>query len=168
MAFAMSTSPGADQFLVEASGMKRWQDIFMFPRISYWSPEANDVIGTLVYRIDFPNETESVHLRAISDCWDFSREPGGIGRGVLSLEVAPDGEAWTMMIDNITPRRWGAGWRFDEDLREAFQGGKSVWIRMRFLTEGSPVTNGYNVAQFARTKPGEHDNVFEVRSTFRE
>jgi hypothetical protein len=62
--------------------MKRWQDIFMFPRILCWAPEANDVVGTLVCRIDFPKETESVHLRAISDCWDFSRQPGGIGRGL--------------------------------------------------------------------------------------
>ena len=160
--------PGADQFLVEASGMKKWEDIFMFPRISYWAPEANDVIGTLIYRIDFPEKTESLHLRAISDCWDFSREPGGIGRGVSSLEVSPDGQAWTVMIDNITPRRWGEGWRFDEDLGDTFSGRKTLWIRMRFLTEGAPVTNGYNVAQFGRTKPGEADNVFEVRATFQE
>lgn len=160
--------PGADQFLVEASAMKKWQDVFMFPRISYWAPEANDAVGTLVYRIDFPKATESLHVRAISDCWDFSREPGGIGRGVSSLELSPDGDAWTMMIDHITPRRWGENWRFDEDLDGAFVGGTSLWIRMRFLTEGAPVTNGYNVAQFGRTKPGETDNVFEVRATFRE
>lgn len=58
--------------------MKKRQDVFMFPRISYWAPEANDVIETLIYRIDFPEETESLHLRGISDCWDFFREPSGI------------------------------------------------------------------------------------------
>ncbi len=70
--------PGVDQFLVKALGMKKRQDVFMFPRISYWAPEANDVIETLIYRIGFPEETESLHLQGISECWDFSREPSDI------------------------------------------------------------------------------------------
>lgn len=160
--------PGADMFLVEASGMKKWRDTFMFPVISYWAPEANDVVGTLVYRIDFPKQTKTLHLRAISDCWDFFREPGGMGRGVSALEVSPDGETWTVLVDAITPRRWGEGWLYDEDLDADFLGGTALWVRMRFLTEGAPVTKGYNVAQFGRTKPGAQANVFEVRATLHE
>ena len=72
------------------------------------------------------------------------------------------------MIDTIGPRTWGEDGRIDQDLDAAFIGGQALWSRMRFLTEGAPVTNGYNVAQFGRTKPGDPENVFEVRATFRE
>jgi len=154
--------PGADRFLVDASGMKRWTDEFMFPRISYWAPAANGVEGVLVYRFDFRGRAHRIRLRARSDCWDFTKQAGGIGRGASAMEVSRDGKTWQTIEDNVEPRRWGQVISVDEELLANVSGGNALWLRVRCVTEGAPVEHGYNVAQFCRTRPGEEEPVLEV------
>jgi hypothetical protein len=158
----------ADAFLVENVGMKKWMDQFMFPRISYWAPEANNREGMLVYRFDFGGISESIRMRAQSNCWDYFREPGGVGRGTSAIEVSPDGDQWVVLADNIEAGRWGASITVDKDLRTDLLGSDSLWVRVRCITESAPVENGYNVAQFARTRPGYDGAVFEVVAALRQ
>lgn len=158
----------ADAFLVEKVAMKKWMDQFMFPRVSYWAPEGNDVEGVLVYRFDFGRPAATIHVQASSTCWDFFEEPGGVGRGVSAIEMSRDGADWWAYEDNIAPRRWGASISIDQDLPDDFRGADTLWVRVRCLTESAPVENGYNVAQFARTPPDRKGAAFAVTATFRE
>jgi len=159
---------GADTFLIENVGMKRWMDQFMFPRVSYWAPEANDHEGMLVYRFDLGGVADSIHMRAVADCWDFYREAGGVGRGAAAIEISRDGKSWMTIEDNIGPRRWGASIAVDKDLPEEVCGSDALWVRVRCLTESAPVENGYNVAQFARTRPDRQSPAFEVTAVLGE
>jgi serine/threonine protein kinase len=158
----------ADAFLVEKDGMKKWMDQFMFPRVSYWAPEVNGVEGVLVYRFDLGAVAESIHIQAISNCWDFFHEPGGVGRGASAIEISRDGKDWVAIEDNIEPRRWGATITVDKDLPQEFIGIDTLWVRVRCITESAPIDNGYNVAQFSRTRPGRQEPAFVVSATFRE
>jgi hypothetical protein len=157
----------ADAFLVKNVGMKKWMDQFMFPRVSYWAPAANNEEGTLVYRFDFGGCAESIHLQAVLDCWDFFREAGGVGRGASAIEISGDGEDWVTIEDNIEPRRWGASIAVAKDLPEKFLNSETLWVRVRCITESAPVENGYNVAQFARTRPDRRSAAFEVTARLR-
>jgi len=158
----------ADAFLVENVGMKKWMDQFMFPRVSYWAPEANYQEAMLVYQFDLGGIADSIHMRLESNCWDFFREAGGVGRGASAIEISRDGENWVVIEDNIAPRRWGASIKVDKDLPEEVCGSDSLWVRVRCITESAPVENGYNVAQFARTRPDRQAPAFEVTATLRE
>jgi serine/threonine protein kinase len=157
----------ADAFLVENVGMKKWMDQFMFPRVSYWAPDTNNQEGRLVYRFPFGGIAESIHIRAESNCWDFFQEPGGVGRGASAIEVSRDGENWVALDDNIVTGRWGASITVDRDLPDGFHGSDALWVRVRCITESAPVKNGYNVAQFARTRLGKAETVFEVTARLR-
>jgi len=157
----------ADVFLVENVGMKKWMDQFMFPRVSYWAPEMNNQEGMLVYRFDFGGDAEAIHLRAESNCWDFFQEPGGVGRGASAIEISRDGKVWATIEDNIEPRRWGASIVVNNELTEELRGTDALWVRVRCLTESAPVENGYNVAQFMRTRPDRQAPTFEVVARLR-
>ena len=158
----------ADAFLVQNIGMKKWMDQFMFPRVSYWAPEANDKEGVLVYRFEFGGVAESVHLKAATSCWDFFREPGGVGRGTSSIEISRDGRDWVTLGNNFEPRQWGISIAIDKPLPDAFCDSVELWVRVRCFTESAPVENGYNVAQFTRTRNGQSDAAFEVTAKLRE
>lgn len=157
----------ADAFLVKNMRMKKWLDQFMFPRVSYWAPEVNDEEGVLVYCFHFGGLATSIHVRAISECWDFFREPGGVGRGASAIEISRDGNEWLVLEDNIEPRRWGKSIEVDRDLPADFGETATLWLKVRCLTESAPVQNGYNVAQFARTRATQRGPVFEVTATLR-
>lgn len=155
----------ADRHLVEAVGMKKWKEQFIHPAVSYWGPPGFGVEGRLVYRIPFPGPTTRIHVKARSECWDYTREPGGVGRGASAIEVSRDGETWITVRDNITPGNWGAGWAIDDDMPATVIGGRELWLRMRFFSEGPAVRTGYAVAQFARATGEPPENVFEVRGS---
>ena len=155
---------GADQYLVDSTGMRKYSE-WQSPPITYWGPTANNVEGRLVYRIPFAAPAARIRLSASSPTWDFFTEPGGSGRGASSLEVSRDGTTWVSLIDNLTPRRWGADWTFNDSLPSSVAGGTEVWVRMRFLVESAP-NSSYTVAQFGRSTSAATANVFEVRADF--
>jgi hypothetical protein len=70
--------------------------------------------------------------------------------------------------DNIEPRRWGKSIAVDQDLPEEVCGSDTLWIRVRCITESAPIENGYNVAQFARTRPDRQAPTFEVTAILQE
>lgn len=163
-AFRDIYQPDASKYLVQTTGMRAWTDWFMFPRISYWAPTSNHVEGVLVYRFELPGRARSIRVRARSDCWDFSSQPGGVGRGASAIEISTDGKSWAAVENNLEPRRWGRVISIDQELPHDMLGSDVLWFRVRCLSEGAPVENGYNVAQFGRTRPGDEGPVFEVHA----
>ncbi len=154
----------ADKYLVESSGMNKWEDKFINPAVSYWGPSRNDTEGRLVYRFPFPGEATRIHVKASSPCWDFTKEPGGIGRGASAIEASRDGEEWLVLRNSLEPRNWGEDWSIDESLPRELVNGKELWLRMRFYTEGAPVPRGYTVTQFGRSSAEATEDVFHVQA----
>ena len=161
--FTHINQAGAEDHLVDSTGMGKyfeWQN----PPLTYWGPAANGVEGRLVYKFELPGQAQSIRLKAAASCWDFFNEPGGYGRGVSAIEVSKDGATWVALHDNVTPLAWGADWSVDGQLPATVLGGNAIWVRMRFLVEGTP-NSSYTVAQFGRSTAAEVDNVFEVEAT---
>ena len=154
----------ADEYLVESAGMKKWEDKFINPAVSYWGPSGNGAEGRLVYRFRFPGEATRIHVKASSPCWDFTKEPGGVGRGVSALEASRDGKVWIVLRDNLESRQWGKDWSIDESLSRELVNGKGLWLRMRFYTEDAPAPRGYTVAQFGRSSAEATEDVFHVQA----
>lgn len=125
---------------------REWQE----PPTTYLGPLLNDHECSVTYRFDAVRPLAKVRLATASRCWDFTREPGGLGRGALALDVSSDGLEWLPLRDSIAGRQWGKNWIIDESLPPAVLGGRSLWIRVRFMTNGSP-NAAYSVAQFGRS-----------------
>jgi hypothetical protein len=152
----------ADRWLVEAKGMRKWEEPFMQPAVSYWGPAENGVEGHLVYRFDLPAASRAIHLRLVLSCFADIEDVNVLGRGAAALEVSGDGSRWVSLCDNLSPTRWGADCFFDADLPEQVLGTTSLWLRMRFLMEGAPAPDGYAVAQFGRSTGAATADVFEI------
>jgi serine/threonine-protein kinase len=147
-------------YVVEARDVGRyreWQDV----PDTYLGPLANDTQCAVTFRFDFTSPTVGVRLIAESRCWDFTREPGGMGRGAAALDVSQDGATWVTIRDTIARSDWGQGWVIDEPVPAEVLGGRSVWIRVRFLTNGSP-NAGYTVAQFGRNRDDPAQPTFGI------
>jgi hypothetical protein len=84
------------------------------------------------------------------------------------VELSRDGENWIALENNIEPRRWGVPIAIASNVPDEFLGAGTLWVRVRCITEGAPVDNGYNVAQFARTRPDRKAVAFEVSANLRQ
>lgn len=155
----------ADRWLVEAKGMRKWEETFMQPAVSYWGPAENGIEGRLVYRFDFPAASRAIHLRLVLSCFADIEDENVQGRGAAAIEVSGDGSRWVSLCDHLSPPRWAADCFFDADLPKQVLGTTSLWLRMRFLMEGSPAPAGYAVAQFGRSSGAATANVFEIAAT---
>lgn len=81
---------------------REWQT----PPVTYLGPMRNGTVGSVVFRFDTTVPITAARLTAASFCTDFSREPGGQGRGASALEVSRDGRNWHVLQDNIATRQW--------------------------------------------------------------
>lgn len=131
---------------------REWQT----PPVTYLGPVRDGTAGSVVFRFDVTAPITAAHLTAASFCTDFSREPGGQGRGASALEVSRDGKDWHVLHDNIAARQWSGDWRVDGPLPGLILGGTSILLRVRLLTDGCP-NAAYTVAQFGRAPhpPGD-------------
>jgi hypothetical protein len=164
--FRYTTIDEADHQLVTADGVRKYREWQTPPR-SYWGPERNDQPGELVYRFDFPGRTRAIHLLAETSCWDFSKSPGGLGRGAAALEISADGSTWLEMRNGLTPPRWGVSWHVDEPVPAAACGTDALWVRVRLLTQDAPNV-AYTTAQFGRCIEGGTTPVFGVFASLAE
>lgn len=163
-AFTSVLESDADRYLIDAASMQRWNDPQEEPRVSYWGPSTDGIEGRLVYRFSFPGPTARIVLDADSQCWDFMKHPGGVGRGVSAIQASRDGQKWVSLRDNITHRNWGASWDLQESLPAELLGTRELWLRLRFLTENADHSQGYTVAQFARAVAGSGESVFSLEA----
>lgn len=160
--FRFATIDAADRYLVDHTGVRKYRE-WQTPPLTYWGPEENDREGRLCYRFDFPERTEQVRLLATLSCWDFSKEPGGFGKGAAAIEVSGDGQSWTRVRDGIEPRQWGTGWTIDELIPSDACGTSSLWVRVRLLAEAAPNTS-YTTAQFGRGAPTASKPIFAIEA----
>jgi len=136
---------------------REWQD----PPATYLGPLRNDAECFVTYRFDAAAPIAQARLIADSRCWDFTKEPGGLGRGAAAIDASRDGVEWTSIRDAVAGPDWAGGWLFDEPLPAAVLGGRSLWIRARLLTNGSPNTT-YSVAQFGRNRDDPSQPTFGI------
>jgi hypothetical protein len=138
----------AGSHVVEAVNVRLYRE-WQTPPLSYIGPAADGAEGRVVYRFDAPRPIVMGRLLGTVFCTDFTTEPGGIGRGAAAVEVSGDGVAWTVIRDGLSPVRWGDRYELDQPLPERVLGGRSLWVRVRLLTHGSP-NIAYTTAQFGR------------------
>jgi len=158
--FAFTSIDAADPFLVDAANVRKYRE-WQTPPIVYWGPTTNGVPAHLTYRFAFPEPAAAIHLVARASCWDFFKEPGGVGRGAAAIDVSSDGSTWHSVRNGLEPRLWGVDWNIDEPLPPAACGTSAVWVRIRLLVEDVPNV-AYTTAQFGRTDPHERKPVFAV------
>ncbi len=143
----------ADHHRVATDNMRLYRETWWIaqgmPPLTYWGPERNGFEGTLVYRFDFGRDTARIELEATCACHAFSDGNGGRGRGAAAIEASRDGDTWTTLADGITAREWGLYVHVAGPLPAAVTGGRSLWLRVRCLTEEAP-NDAYTTAQFGR------------------
>jgi hypothetical protein len=136
---------------------REWQT----PPVTYIGPVRNGTTASIVFRFDVTAPITAARLTAASFCTDFSREPGGLGRGASSLEISRDGKQWHALHDNVAAKQWSGDWRVDGPLPGLVLGGTSILIRVRLLTEGCPNAS-YTVAQFGRSPHPPDDGALRL------
>lgn len=136
---------------------REWQD----PPDTYFGTLRNDVVCSVVYRFDSTAPVRRVRLIADSRCWDFTKRLGGAGRGAAAIDVSRNGIDWTTIRDAIEGPEWAGHWFIDEPLPAEVLGGRSLWVRCRLLTNGSPNTV-YSVAQFGRNRTDPSEPTFGI------
>ena len=147
-------------YVVEARDMGHygeWQEV----PATYLGPLKNGGECFVTYRFDAASPIVQARLIAGSRCWDFTTEPGGVGRGAAAIEVSRDGTEWLVIRDTITGPVWAGDWTIDEPLPDTSLGGRSLWVRVRLLTDGSPNT-AYSVAQFGRNRDDPSQPAFGI------
>jgi serine/threonine protein kinase len=159
--FPRVDAEGADTFLVESTGLRKWHETFATRR-AYWAPAETDVEGRLVYRFDLPGKSRRVHLLAHVAVWDDQVTAGVTGRGAGAIEASRDGETWIEIADGLNPPAWGKLLFVDGLLPETCLGSATIWIRVRLLTTGKQLDEGYNVAQFGGAAEKSRTNVFQI------
>jgi hypothetical protein len=155
-----ATIEAADRYLVESVGMRKYRE-WQEPPVGYWGPLENGREGRLVYRFEFPAATRALRLKAEAHCWDFTQEPGGVGRGAAAIEVSRDGQTWLSLRSGLEPPEWGRSWHLDELLPSAVTGGREVWVRIRLLAEGA-FNVAYTPAQFGRSASTSTESIFGI------
>jgi hypothetical protein len=146
---------GAEQYLAETSGMRKYSE-WQSPPITYWGPVSNNSEGRVVYKFPVAGKARSGRLLATSSLWDW-----GSTRGASKLEVSKDGVNWIALADSLEPPLWGQGWTYDGELPESVMGSSEIWVRMRFLVQNAP-NSSYTVAQFGRSTIAEQNNIFSI------
>jgi len=164
--FKHVNAPGADSYLIDSVGMKKYVENGLSPPITYWGPSANKTEGRLVYKFPFGSPSRSIRLRAHSLCSDFDDvEDGGSGRGASALQVSLDGTEWVSLHNGLEPsKQWGLDWTYNDVLPSSVLGGSELWVRLRFYVERAPNTS-YTVAQFGRSSSAATGNVFQIDAT---
>ena len=155
-----ATIEAADRYLVESVGMRKYRE-WQEPPVGYWGPLENGREGRLVYRFEFPAATHALRLKAATFCWDFTQEPGGVGRGAAAIEVSRDGQTWLSLRNGLEPPEWGRNWQLDEPLPSAVTGGREVWVRIRLLAEDA-FNVAYTPAQFGRSAVTSTESIFGI------
>ncbi len=119
--------------------------------VTYIGPVRDGTVCSVTFRFEFVHAIESAMLFAATRSWDFTTLAGGVGRGAVAVDVSSDGIEWLSLHDPIARSEWGGDWLTEDPLPVAVLGGKSLWVRARLLTDGSPNT-AYSVAQFGRNR----------------
>jgi len=119
--------------------------------------------GVIMLRFELPFTIQDATLTAPLAVWTtgdpFPYDPGA--RAIL--EVSPDGERWTTLVD----LKAGAGGFNSEahDIGRIVASSKLIWVRVRLTAGREWPGDGLIFAQFLRTDPAEKETVFVLTAT---
>jgi len=119
--------------------------------------------GVILLRFDLPFTIQDATLTAPLAVWTtgdpFPYDPGA--RAVL--EVSPDGERWTTLVD----LKAGAGGFNSEahDIGSIVASSTLIWVRVRLTAGREWPGDGLIFSQFLRTDPAEKETVFLLTAT---
>ena len=153
-------------YVVDVHGVSLYRE-WQSPPDTYLGPTTNAVEGAVTFRFDYPAPVTAARLTAEAMCWDFSKQEGGAGRGAAAVDVSVDNATWVTLRDTIGMRAWGKSWVFDERLEPPLLDAKTLFVRIRLLSEEAP-TEVYNVAQFGRNRPEDVRPTFAIEATLAE
>lgn len=161
-------APDADMYLVNQENVRKYSE-WQSPPITYWGPSANGVPGSLTYRFDFDEPSESIALRASLESFNFvwGNAHGWYGSGIgsSSLWASTDGTAWELLLDNPTPAdAVGSSRSYDSDVPEHLLGNNSFWVQVRMQVDGA-FNSSYTTAQFCRSTSENTENIFQIEAT---
>ena len=114
-------------------------------------------------RFDLPFTIQDATLTAPLAVWTtgdpFPYDPGA--RAIL--EVSPDGERWTTLVD----LKAGAGGFNSEphDIGPIVASSRRIWVRARLTAAREWPGDGLIFAQFLRTDPAKEETVFLLTAT---
>ena len=119
--------------------------------------------GVVTLRFDMPFTIQDAMLTAPLAVWTtgdpFPYDPGARA----DLDVSPDGEAWTTLVE----LKAGAG-GFNtaaHDIGRIVAGGRRIWVRVRLTATKEWPGDGLIFAQFLRTDPKEQGAGFLLTAT---
>lgn len=119
--------------------------------------------GVITLRFDMPFTIQDATLTAPLAVWTtgdpFPYDPGARA----ALDVSPDGEAWTTLVE----LKAGAG-GFNtaaHDIGRIVAGGRRIWVRVRLTATKEWPGDGLIFAQFLRTDPKEQGAGFLLTAT---
>ena len=119
--------------------------------------------GVIMLRFDLPFTIQDATLTAPLAVWTtgdpFPYDPGA--RAIL--EVSPDGERWTTLVD----LKAGAGGFNSEphDIGPIVASSRRIWVRVRLTAGREWPGDGLIFAQFLRTDPAKEETVFLLTAT---
>jgi hypothetical protein len=130
---------------------------------TFLRPTVANREGVIMLRFDLPFTIQDATLTAPLAVWTtgdpFPYDPGA--RAVL--EVSPDGERWSTLVD----LKAGAGGFNSEahDIGSIVASSTLIWVRVRLTAGREWPGDGLIFAQFLRTDPAEQETVFLLTAT---
>ena len=156
---------GADKYLIEQSGIKKYSE-WQNPPLTYFGPSANNKPSTLTYKYSFEGAVQSAKARISLSVWNFNA-PGayGSGSGQASAWASKDGTNWERILDLPTPSTFSAGKTFEEYLPTRVLGSNDLYLQIRMEVSGAPNTS-YTTAQFGRSDANANKDIFYLNANY--
>jgi predicted Ser/Thr protein kinase len=119
--------------------------------------------GVITLRFDMPFTIQDATLTAPLAVWTtgdpFPYDPGARA----ALDVSPDGEAWTTLVELKADA--GGFHTASHDISQIVAGGRRIWVRVRLTATKEWPGDGLIFAQFLRMDPKEQGAGFLLTAT---
>lgn len=149
-----------EPYLVSIDGLERYteQDA---GADSFFRPIVAGVEGSIVFRFEAPFVIDTAEVRAHMMVWTtgdpFPYDPGA----KASLDVSPDGAAWTTIA--VREAGNGGGMIAAIDISDTVRGSREVWVRGRLEATVEWPGDGLIHAQFLRTNASHERPPFSLQ-----
>ena len=151
-----------ERHVVSLTGVERYTEAHA-GATTFIRPTVAGREGVITLRFDIPFTIQDATLTAALAVWTtgdpFPYDPGARA----ALDVSPDGEAWTTLVE----LKAGAG-GFNtaaHDIGRIVAGGRQIWVRVRLTATKEWPGDGLIFAQFLRTDPKEKGAGFLLTAT---
>jgi len=151
-----------ERHVVSLTGVERYTEAHA-GATTFIRPTVAGREGVITLRFDIPFTIQDATLTAPLAVWTtgdpFPYDPGARA----ALDVSPDGEAWTTLVE----LKAGAGGfnTASHDIGRIVAGGRQIWVRVRLTATKEWPGDGLIFAQFLRTDPTEKGAGFLLTAT---